>query len=247
MGTYRMDISYDGTCYGGWQVQPNAVTIQELIQNALKVVLRIDVALHGSGRTDAGVHALQQTAHFVVPFVIDPYRLTGSLNGVLPKDIRILKISEVSDDFHSRYSAIGKEYHYALSIGPVVSPFKRLYCWQIKQKVDLLVLQQAATQFLGTHDFTSFANEAHSGSAANDAVRTLTRADVVCQEDLVVLQFEGNGFLYKMVRNMVGTLIECAIGKRPLKQIPEILLKKDRRFSGPAAPPQGLFLVRVDY
>lgn len=242
-----MDISYDGTNYGGWQMQPNAVTIQEHIQKALKLILKCDVGITGSGRTDAGVHALQQTAHFSVSEAIDTYRLKGSLNGILPCDIRVNAISEVAHNFHARYSAVGKIYHYRIHLGPIVPPFTRLYCWHVKQKVDLSRLKEAALFFVGTHDFTSFANEAHSGCAAKDAVRTLHRLDVIVEGNSVVLEFEGDGFLYKMVRNITGTLMECAMGRLEPSAIPGILQGKDRKLSGPAAPPQGLFLVSVQY
>jgi tRNA pseudouridine38-40 synthase len=244
---YRLDVSYDGTNYGGWQVQPNAVTVQELIQKAFAVILRQDVAVTGAGRTDAGVHALQQTAHFAVPVSIDPFRLRGSLNGLLPADIRVLRVLPVPSDFHARYSAVGKIYHYEIHLGGVVSPFKRLYCWQVKQKIDVEVLRQAALQFIGTHDFTSFANEAHMGCAARDAVRTISKLDVVVEGDAVSLKFEGDGFLYKMVRNITGTLVECAAGRFAPSHIAAILAAKDRRLAGTAAPSHGLFLVRVNY
>lgn len=247
MFTYKMVVSYDGTSYGGWQVQPNAVTIQEQIQNAFRVVLRQDVDVTGSGRTDAGVHALGQTAHFILSEPIDPFKLRGSLNGILPHDIRIMEILPVPHGFHARYSAIGKVYHYELHIGRVLPPFRRLYCWHIKQKIDLTLVREAAEHFIGTHDFTSFANESHLGCASKDAVRTLHRLDVVVNDDNISLQFEGDGFLYKMVRNITGTLIECGVGKRSSSEIPAILEMKDRRLAGAAAPPQGLFLVKVDY
>ncbi len=247
MQTYRMDISYDGMHYGGWQMQPNAVTVQELIQNALKVALKEEIKITGSGRTDAGVHALQQTAHFCTALPFDPFRLRGSLNGILPPDIRIIQISPVSSRFHARYSAIGKVYHYELYLDPVLPPFKRLYCCHVKQKADLSLLKKAALEFMGTHDFTSFANEAHSGSAAKDAVRTIHSLDVIEQGKAVTLRFEGDGFLYKMVRNISGTLLQCAYGKIAPSKIPEMLAARNRKVAGPAAPPQGLFLVRVDY
>lgn len=247
MFKYRMDIAYDGTKYGGWQVQPNASTIQQLIQEALKVILRADVGVTGAGRTDAGVHALQQTAHIVVENEIDPFRVRGSLNGLLPANVRIKAITPVSEGFHARYSAKGKIYHYRLHIGQVESPFTRLYSWHVKQKLDLERLRQAAKCFVGTHDFKSFANEAHMGCASRDSVRTIFRLDVVAEGDSVVLQFEGDGFLYKMVRNITGTLVECATGKIEYSDIIDILAAKDRRFAGTAAPPQGLFLVQVIY
>lgn len=247
MHRYRIDIAYDGTSFGGWQIQPNAVTIQELIQNALKVILRHDIAVVGSGRTDAGVHAFRQTAHFDTPSPVDPFRLCGSLNGVLPPEIRIMDLRPVPSEFHARYSAVGKVYHYELYTGLALPPFKRLYCWHVRRKIDLKLLKEAARLFVGTHDFTSFANEAYAGSAAKDPVRTLFRLDVVEEGDAITLQFEGDGFLYKMVRNITGALVECAAGKLPLSEIPKIFQGKDRKLAPAAAPPQGLFLMKVDY
>lgn len=242
-----MDVSYDGTGYGGWQVQPTAVTIQELIQKAMCVIFKEPIGITGSGRTDAGVHALQQTAHFMTSSPIDCFRLRGSLNGILPPAIRITNISVVSEGFHARYSAIGKTYRYELHVGKVLPPFKRLYCWHVKQQIDRSLLKEAAMQFVGTHDFTSFANEAHLGSAAKDPVRTLYSLDVIEEGESITLCFKGNGFLYKMVRNITGTLIDCALKKTPIAEIPLIFAACDRKLSGQAAPPQGLFLVKVDY
>lgn len=248
MHTYKLTISYDGTRYSGWQVQPNANTVQAEIVKALKIFLKAEkIVLIASGRTDAGVHAAGQIAHFRFEQPLDSNRLQLALNGMLPRDIRIKKVEEASADFHSQYHASGKEYHYHLYLDRVIDPFKRLYCWHVHQHVDLTLLKQAAQCFVGKHDFTSFANEADEGSASRDPVRTLYRLDVVPFEGGVRLEFEGDGFLYKMVRNIVGTLVEVAARKRPLTDIAKIFEAKDRRQAGLAAPPQGLFLMRVDY
>ncbi len=247
MYAYKLIIAYDGTCYSGWQIQPNASSIQQVLQNVLKILLRTSVPVIGSGRTDAGAHAYGQVAHFKHTQFLDLSRFLLSLNGILPRDIRIKKIEPVSLDFHAQYSAIGKEYHYYLHLDPVMDPFRRLYCWHIHQKIDLDTLVKGSTYFVGTHDFTSFANEAHTGSAAHDPIRTLYRLDIKNIEEGVRFEFEGDGFLYKMVRNIVGTLVEAASGKRPLEEIQTILEMKDRRRAGIAAPSRGLFLVRVDY
>lgn len=244
---YKMIIAYDGTKYCGWQIQPNGVTIQELLQKHIATILRHEVVVIGSGRTDAGVHALGQVAHFHFPDAIDLYRFQGSINGLLPLDIRVREVSEVSPDFHSQYSATGKIYHYHLHLDRVLDPFHRLYRLHVLEKIDVELLKKAARLFLGTHDFTAFANEAHSGTAAHDAVRTLFRLDVVEQPGGIRLEFEGDGFLYKMVRNITGTLLEIAAGKRQMEEIDEIFAKKDRKLSGKAVPPHGLFLVQVNY
>jgi len=244
---YKMTLAYDGTHYCGWQIQPNGITIQEILQNAIKIILKEEVAIIGSGRTDAGVHAFGQTAHFKHTTEINLYRFQASLNGVLPYDIRVKQIEFVPLDFHAQYSAIGKTYQYHLYLDRVQMPFCRLYSWHVHEKINLELLKEGASLFLGTHDFTSFANEAHAGCAAHDPIRTLKRLDIIPEEGGVCLEVEADGFLYKMVRNIVGTLVEVSSGKRKPSDIPRIFADKDRRLAGFAAPPQGLFLMRVDY
>lgn len=247
MYAYKLILAYDGTHYSGWQIQPNAPSIQQTVQDALKIILRQSVILIGSGRTDAGVHASGQVAHFCYLEPLDCNQLLISLNGLLPRDIRVKQIDFVPSDFHAQYHAIGKEYHYYLYLDRVMDPFKRLYCWHVHRTLDLDLLVRASSYLVGRHDFTSFANEAHAGSASRNPVRTLYRLDMHYIEGGIRLEFEGDGFLYKMVRNIVGTLVEIASGKRPLEDIHRLLQVKDRCQAGQAAPPQGLFLVRVDY
>lgn len=248
MYTYKMTIAYEGTRYSGWQIQHNADSIQQKILDALKILLKSDqVVLIGSGRTDAGVHALKQVAHFRHPTTIDSSRLLVSLNGMLPYDIRIQSIELVASNFHAQYSAQGKEYHYHIHLDPVMNPFKRLHCWHVRDKLDRTLLSAAAQLFIGTHDFTSFSNQAHEGSASKDPIRTIYRLDICDEPGGIRLEFEGNGFLYKMVRNIVGTLVEIAREKRSIDEIPVIFAAMNRRLAGMAAPPQGLFLVHVNY
>jgi len=244
---YQLIIAYDGSEFGGWQVQPNAVSIQELIEKALQTILREPITLTGSGRTDAGVHAIGQVANFFTSKTPDPYRLRASLNGLLPKSIRIKEVSTADHNFHARYSAKRKCYHYRLCTAEVQLPFQRPYSWHIRFPFDAAALKQAAHYLIGEHDFTSFANEAHSGSAAKNAVRSLYRLDCIPEDDGWRLEFEANGFLYKMVRNITGTLIEVAAGKRCPNEMSAILEAKDRKEAGQAAPPQGLFLISVSY
>lgn len=242
-----MTLSYDGTEYHGWQVQPNGTTIQELVQDKLKILLRYPVTVIGSGRTDSGVHALEQTTNFKTLEPINSYRFLHSLNGLLPPDIRVHTLSLVPDEFHSQYSAIGKIYHYHLHLDRIHNPFTRRYRLHVREKIDLALLKQAAQLFVGTKDFTSFANEAHSGSAARDPIRCLSRLDVIDQEGGVRLEFEADGFLYKMVRNIVGMLLDISSGRRQPHEIPLIFEARDRRQAGMAAPPHALFLVKVHY
>jgi len=244
---YKLLIAYDGTNYCGWQVQPNGTSIQTLVQQALCTALRHPAKVIGSGRTDAGVHALEQAAHFVYDGVIDLEKLLYSLNGLLPVDIRVLSVLIAPADFHARYSAKGKIYRYHLHTGRVLNPFKRLYSTHLHYPIDRQLLKNAAKLFVGEHDFTSFSNEAHRGSASRDAVRTISRVDIIENGDELIFEFEGDGFLYKMVRNIMGTILDVARGKLEIEQIALIFEAKDRRKAAPCAPPEGLFLVKVIY
>lgn len=247
MAKYKMTISYDGTGYGGWQVQPNSLSIQSLIQKALSTILREESFVTGSGRTDAGVHALGQVAHFETDHPVSLRSLQHSLNALLPHQIRIRTLETALPDFHARYSAIGKIYHYRLHLNPVSNPFTRLYSLQVFHKVDEDLLKMAASHFLGTHDFTSFASESHQGAASRNAVRTLKRLDVVREPEGLRLEFEADGFLYKMVRSITGTLLDVCAGHFSPSDIEEMFAAKDRRKAGQAAPPHGLFLMNVLY
>lgn len=248
MHCYKLTIAYDGTHYGGWQIQPNAPSIQQHIQEALEILIKGEnISVIGSGRTDAGVHALNQVAHFQIERNLDLYRLQHSLNGILPRDIRIKNIEKVSLNFHAQQSAIRKEYHYHLYLDAVMDPFRRLYCWHCLRKCDIVLMKEAAAFFVGKHDFTSFANERHAGAVSKNPVRTIFRLDVCPFQGGVRLEFEGDGFLYKMVRNIVGTLVDVASHRLPLHEIVSIFEAKDRRLASSAAPAQGLFLIKVNY
>lgn len=245
MAVYKLTIAYDGKEYGGWQVQPNSVGIQTLIQKALETVLREKIDLTGAGRTDSGVHALGQTAHIKTEQKLDLPKLLYSLNSLLPADIRVLDIAMQSDDFHARYSAIGKVYKY--QIDTVYDPFNRLYSWYVGYKMDLDLMQRALNKMIGKHDFKGFANESHSGSAAHDSIRTITRAELVQKGSELSIWFEGDGFLYKMVRNLVGTAVDIARGQLPIETIDTVFETLDRSKAGQAAPPHGLTLMQVVY
>jgi tRNA pseudouridine38-40 synthase len=247
MNKFKIVLSYDGTRFGGWQVQPNSISIQALVEEALSVVLKTKTPLVGSGRTDAGVHALAQTAHFSTSNSFDLCKLQHSLNGILPDDIRVCCIEPVPDHFHARYSASSKIYRYHLRLSKNVDPFKRSYHLPVHFPLSLPLLKEAATYFIGTHDFTSFANQGDQGAAAHNPIRTITRLDIVDEEGGIYLEFEGNGFLYKMVRNITGTLLDICRGKIELSRLPEIFAAKDRSKAPPAAPPHALFLAKVNY
>jgi tRNA pseudouridine38-40 synthase len=244
---YRLSLSYDGTQFCGWQVQSNADTVQGRLESILKLLTKDSVRLIGSGRTDAGVHAKGQVAHFMAAADLDIQRTLRSMNGMLPPDIRVLNLTRAHPDFHAQYSAEGKVYHYHLHLGAVADPFTRLYSLHCHQDLCLERLRQALACFVGTHDFTSFANAAHEGSAAKNPVRSIYRIDLIRSGPAVRIEFEGSGFLYKMVRNIVGTALDVAMGKRELESIPEIFAAKDRKKASRSAPAHGLFLMEVHY
>lgn len=237
---YRMDFAYDGTEYGGWQVQPNCLSIQEVLEKTLESLIGVATLLTASGRTDAGVHATCQVAHYSSNASFSPEKL----NALLPEDIRIATISPVPDDFHARYSVKRKIYHYHLRLSESRDPLTFRYHAPLPTPIDLETLERGAHLLLGTHDFSAFRG---SGCGAKNPVKTLYRLDVIPEVEGLRLEFEGDGFLYKMVRNLVGTLLEIATHKRPLSALPDILASKDRRLAGKTAPPQGLFLHEVIY
>jgi len=239
-----MTISYDGTNYGGWQVQPNTLTIQTLIQDALRIILRTPTPIIASGRTDAGVHALGQVAHFEAREELDLRSLLYSLNGILPRSIRIRDVVAVADGFHARFSSKKKIYHYHLHLSPVQDPFRYLYSTHVRAPLDLNHLEEALPAFQGTHDFSAFAS---AGCGSKNPIKTLYRLEMALEPEGLRLEFEGDGFLYKMVRNIVGTLLEIAQKRRPLSAIPHLLSQRERKGAGPTAPPKGLFLYKVEY
>ncbi len=245
--TYRMVIAYDGTEFSGWQVQVSDVSIQGLIEEGLKTITHEEARVIGAGRTDAGVHALGQTAHVRLEKDVDCEALKRSLNGLLPPAIRILEVCRAPEIFHAQRSAIGKEYHYHICLKDIVLPFDRPYIWHCRRHVDCDLLERAAQCFVGEHDFLAFANTPGRGCAKKTSVRIIRRLDVIRTENGVRLEFEGNGFLYKMVRNITGMLISVASSKRSIDDIEAVFRSKNRKLAEPAAPAQGLFMIRVFY
>ncbi len=250
MARYKLTIAYDGAAYVGWQVQKNGLAIQAVIQHALQTILRHAVDLTGSSRTDSGVHALGQTAHFDTPLRLESRRFLYSLNALLPPEIRIVHLESVEDTFHARYSALSKVYHYHLHLEAVMQPFVRPYRWHTAPlglpagRDTLEELRSLAQQCVGQHDFRSFCNRKER---LDNSLRHLMRLDLVDEEGGVRLEFEADGFLYKMVRTLVGTLVSL-VGKRGNQaKLAEIFRARDRRAAGAVAPPQGLFLMQVRY
>lgn len=240
-------IAYQGTAYSGWQRQPNALSIQEVLETLLKKISGERISVIASGRTDAGVHAQGQIAHFCCPdhpHFSDPAQIKKMLNALLPHDIVIRDVVATHQDFHSRFSAIAKEYHYTLSLLPKPLPHHRLFCFSPHHTLHVERMREAAQYLVGTHDFASFAN---LGREYSSTVRTLYTLDLLEQEHLVTVVCKGSGFLYKMVRNILGALLDVSKGKYPPEHLLEMLEKKDRKKGPPSAPPYGLSLHHVCY
>jgi tRNA pseudouridine38-40 synthase len=242
--TIRLLIEYDGTGYAGWQVQPDQETIQGRLEAALERITGEPIRVVSSGRTDAGVHALGQVAHFTTHSAMSPEEFRRALNGVLPRDIAVREASDAPEGFHARYSARRKRYRYVIIQGETRSAFGHRYGWEVGYRLDVAAMRQAAKQLVGTHDFSAF--RATGGSAA-DPVRTLHLLDVEEQGTEVVILAEAEGFLRHMVRILVGTLVEVGRGRLAPDEVQAILESRDRSLAGPTAPPQGLFLLEVTY
>ncbi|CQR48491.1 tRNA pseudouridine synthase A [Paraliobacillus sp. PM-2] len=239
-------VSYDGTAYAGYQVQPNALTIQEKIEQALsKIHKGQEIRIVASGRTDAGVHAVGQTFHFDTDLKIPETNWKRALNAVLPNDIYIDHVQLVPDDFHARFDVKTKKYQYYVLNNEDKDVFQRNYSYFVKESLDIVSMQQACTMLEGEHDFTAFC--AANAGVKGTKVRTIYQATCEQHKNQYIFTFEGSGFLYNMVRIIVGTLIEVGKGNRKPMEIREILVSKDRSKAGKTAPPQGLFLTSVTY
>ena len=242
----KMIVAYDGKGFAGWQSQSHRNTIQDHIERAFERVGGKPVRVHGAGRTDAGVHALAQCAH--VDLIDDHFsaaRWTQALNALLPPAIRVLRCRYVSKDFHARLSAKGKLYRYRIWSGAVLPPFEYGRAWHIPRPLDLKLLEKAAKCFAGTHDFAAFA--ANRGKPENRTVRTIYSVTVRRTGFWVMIDFNGDGFLYKMVRLIVGSLVQCALGKLCIEDMTGRLASGQLGPGRFAAPAEGLLLVRVRY
>lgn len=244
MKNIKLTIAYNGTNYSGWQRQTKARTIQGEIERALKIVMKKDITIHGSGRTDAGVHALGQIASFNEEFSIPIDRLDFALNNALPLDIVIKNIEEVDMDFHARYSAKGKKYIYKIYNARKRNPIYSYHSYFVGRDIDINKLIDASKYFLGEHDFRAFMT---SGSSAKNTVRTIHNIDIYTEGKFVVLEYTGNGFLYNMVRIITGTLLDVCSGKIDINNLNEIIMSKQRKKAGHKAPAQGLYLAEVYY
>lgn len=248
----KLTIGYDGRPYAGWQIQPNGDTIQERIELALATVAKKPLRLHASGRTDAGVHASDQVAHFTPPpeLTMNPLNWVAALNTKLPATIRIVACAEVPDDFHARFAARSKTYLYELATIPVLPPLRAGLAWHLPRQLDPATLEEALTLFRGTHDFRAFAANRGNETEKTNYRRTITECNCAPTEEGYRLTFTGNGFLYKMVRLLTGAAVNAAQGRLRLDDLAKLLDQADGLPHGKApycAPPDGLTLAAVHY
>jgi tRNA pseudouridine38-40 synthase len=242
---YRITVAYDGTAYGGWQVQPGAMTVQERLELTLERLAGARPKVHGSGRTDQGVHALGQVAHFELDKPFAPASLHRGLNALLPADVRITACAAADPEFHARRSAVWKEYRYFIWNGPVLPPHLRLYRAHVIRPLKAAPMREAAAHLIGRHDFAALT--ANPNREVESTVREITRLDVRKTGPEIVIVVRGNGFLYKMVRSIAGILIRIGEGATPAGEMALIRESKVRTARVPTAPPQGLFLWHVGY
>ena len=244
MRNIKLVIEYDGKDFNGWQKQPTKLNIQGEIERAIKEITGEDVELNASGRTDAGVHALGQVANFKTNSNIPVDKFPIALNTKLKRSIRILSAEEVDDNFHSRYNCKKKTYRYVINNSENGTAIYRNLEYNFSQELDVDKMKEAARYFIGEHDFKGFKA---SGTSSKSSVRTIYKADVRKENEKVVIELTGNGFLYNMVRIISGTLMEVGIGKILPEEIIEIINSGERERAGKTLPPQGLYLVKVEY
>ncbi|EIQ81134.1 tRNA pseudouridine(38-40) synthase TruA [Streptococcus canis] len=247
MTRYKATISYDGTLFSGFQRQSHVRTVQEEIEKTLqKLASGQQILIHGAGRTDTGVHAYGQVIHFDLPQKRDLEKLRFALDTQTPDDIDVIKLEIVADDFHCRYQKHSKTYEFLVDCGRPKNPMMRHYATHYPYPLDMSKMQEAIKDLVGTHDFTGFTA---AGTSVENKVRTITEATLI-QDDktgFLVFTFSGNGFLYKQVRNMVGTLLKIGNGRMPVEQIKVILTSQNRQLAGPTPAGNGLYLKEIRY
>lgn len=241
----RLFVAYDGTAYHGWQIQPNAITIESELNRAISDLVGTDVQVIGASRTDAGVHSMGNVAVFDSATRIPAEKIAGAINARLPEDIRVVKSDEVSIDWHPRHQDCRKTYEYRITMGKVQFPTQRLYSHFTYHQVDVEAMKAACGYFLGEHDFASLCA---AGSQAETTVRTIYGLEVVDSgTNEIAIRVTGNGFLYNMVRIIAGTLLDVGMGRKKAEDIPAILESLDRRNAGPTLPAKGLTLIGYQY
>ena len=241
----RLLISYDGTGFSGWQIQKNDRTVQGVLEEALAAIHKHPVGITGAGRTDSGVHARGQVANFASDLAgIPANKYSEALNSVLPKDVRIIESGEAESDFHSRYDARWRTYRYYILPGGSPYPWQRNYCLPVRRKLNFRRLMEMADCFLGTHDFSTFSA---AGSDVKSTERTISSSSFFMEGEYLVYQIRGNAFLWRMVRSIVGTLLELEENGGGAEEAAAVLASGKRENAGPTAQPQGLFLQKVEY
>ena len=244
MPTIKLTLEYDGTSFVGWQRQLNLPTVQGAVETAIEGITQEKVSVAGAGRTDAGVHALGQVASFRIDRDMTSHEWTRALNAHLPETVTVRAVAVVSDDFHARRSAKGKLYEYRILNRPERPALDRHYCWHVYHPLDDGAMNHAALSLTGSRDFSSFETQPTENE---DPVCNLQRLAVIREGDRLRIEAYADRFLKQMVRSIVGTLVEVGSGKRATSSMPDILAAKDRTKAGRTAPPQGLYLIRVDY
>lgn len=242
---FRLVIEYCGTRYHGWQRQLDLPTLQAVLEEQIEKVSTHKTAVTGAGRTDAGVHALHQAAHFTTHSRLTAQKWKAALNALLPPDIVVLDVRRVSKDFHARRSALGKTYQYRILNRRTPSAFLEPFTWHIPIPLRLSSMQKAARDLVGVHDFTSFC--VRSALKGKNPLVKLSRVSVRKKADILLITITGTHFLQYMVRNITGTLVQVGLGRIPSSKMNEILLARNRNAAGPTAPARGLFLVKVRY
>ena len=244
----KLTIAYDGTHYKGWQVQPTGITVQQRVEEALRKLFPSVTRIHGSSRTDTGVHALGMVAHVEFPkreFRMPIRKVALAVNAFLPEDIRIVSALRAAPSFHARFDSCGKQYRYQMWNHPAANPILRGLTWHVPVKLCLPLMREAAAHFLGTQDFRSLA--ANRDYEIEDTTRTIFRCEVQSSGPLKTIVIEGDGFLYKMCRAIAGTLCRVGHGKMPPSDVPRMLHLQAREFAGMTAPAHGLTLCKVYY
>jgi tRNA pseudouridine38-40 synthase len=245
MRNFKMIVEYDGTAYCGWQRQENGITIQQVLEEAIQLITGEKVAVIGSGRTDAGVHALNQVAHFKSSSRLPLNNIYRGMNSVLPPDIVVKEMEEVAGEFHAQHDVKSKVYVYKICNQRLRPVLGRNYFWHIRFPLDLERLKKAAQFLIGTHDFSCFCA---TGTHVKDRVRTITDIEIkICNDGLIEITVEAQGFLKYMVRNIIGTLVEIGRGKRKPEEMKPIIESRNRNIAGVTAPACGLFLKEVKY